>query len=643
MLHGLIERVGNLGVHTLEELVELQLPGHARRSDASASSPTRCRSAPGVYLFKDGSDRVLYVGTSRDIRTRVRTYFTASEQRSRMAEMVRLAHVVHPIVCQTSLEAQVRELRLIDEHKPRFNRRSKDGRKVMWVKLTQERFPRLSIVKQVSDDDAHYIGPFRSRVTAQSAIDAVHEVVPLRQCTGRLTGRGTACALADMGRCGAPCTGAQSEGDYAVVVDECRAIFTGNARPSADLLRARLEELASQERFEDAARVRDRFLQLVRGAARAQRLAPLARSPRSSRPVAATLGGLGARLHPPRSPGRHRGEPARRRPDALRPLDAGHGRGRAPADARASVRAHRGDRDPAALARGAGRAHRRARRDLDLSRRRRRLGAQRARARCRIRPRGRRLRPRRAALATRSPAAGGAAGQAAACAAPDEARLRCPVITAIVMISCEVDRIPEVAEAIADIPAVSEVYSVTGDADLIAMVRVKAHEEFADVIADQLNKVQGIVGTSTHIAFRTYSSHDLEAAFSLGPRGRVAVARLLVQIPASRRRRAGQRRGSRPPSVRRGPWRRRCRWPLPHGPSQRAGRRRSPPPTVPESGRVRASAMPALSSTASRTAPVAPAKDVTDHAGVVRGIAAAQRPRWGAAGVRAAPGRRSAR
>ena len=90
------------------------------------------------------------------------------------------------------------------------------------------------------------------------------------------------------------------------------------------------------------------------------------------------------------------------------------------------------------------------------------------------------------------------------------------MITAIVMINCEVDRIPEVAEQIADIPAVSEVYSVTGDADLIAMVRVRQHQEFADVIADQLNTVQGVVGTSTHIAFRTYSSHDLEAAFSLG-------------------------------------------------------------------------------------------------------------------------------
>jgi DNA-binding Lrp family transcriptional regulator len=90
------------------------------------------------------------------------------------------------------------------------------------------------------------------------------------------------------------------------------------------------------------------------------------------------------------------------------------------------------------------------------------------------------------------------------------------VISAIVLINAEVDRIPEVAAAIADLKGVSEVYSVTGDVDLIAMVRVRHHEELADVIADQLNKVSGVLGTQTHIAFRTYSRHDLEAAFSLG-------------------------------------------------------------------------------------------------------------------------------
>jgi DNA-binding Lrp family transcriptional regulator len=90
------------------------------------------------------------------------------------------------------------------------------------------------------------------------------------------------------------------------------------------------------------------------------------------------------------------------------------------------------------------------------------------------------------------------------------------VISAIVLINAEVDRIPEVAQAIAELDGVSEVYSVAGDVDLIAMVRVRAHEELADVIADRLNKVDGVTGTSTHIAFRTYSRHDLEAAFSLG-------------------------------------------------------------------------------------------------------------------------------
>jgi DNA-binding Lrp family transcriptional regulator len=90
------------------------------------------------------------------------------------------------------------------------------------------------------------------------------------------------------------------------------------------------------------------------------------------------------------------------------------------------------------------------------------------------------------------------------------------VISAIVLINAEVSRIPEVAEAIAEIDGVSEVYSVTGDVDLIAVVRVRRHEEFADVIADRLNKVEGVQGTQTHIAFRTYSRHDLDAAFSLG-------------------------------------------------------------------------------------------------------------------------------
>ncbi|MEV5825582.1 Lrp/AsnC ligand binding domain-containing protein [Spirillospora sp. NPDC052242] len=90
------------------------------------------------------------------------------------------------------------------------------------------------------------------------------------------------------------------------------------------------------------------------------------------------------------------------------------------------------------------------------------------------------------------------------------------MVTAIVFVKADVARIHEVAEAIAALEGVSEVYSVTGDSDLMAMVRVRRHEELNDVIPGRLNKVPGVVGTETHIAFRTYSKHDIEAAFSLG-------------------------------------------------------------------------------------------------------------------------------
>jgi len=90
------------------------------------------------------------------------------------------------------------------------------------------------------------------------------------------------------------------------------------------------------------------------------------------------------------------------------------------------------------------------------------------------------------------------------------------VITAIVMVNAAPDAIPEVAEGIADLAGVSEVYSVAGHFDLIAIVRVRHYEEVADVIAGHLSKVPGVRSTETHIAFRAYSRHDLEAAFALG-------------------------------------------------------------------------------------------------------------------------------
>lgn len=280
VLHGLMGRLGNLGVHTLEELQTFS----ARVSTAQRRKrhlAEQLPHAPGVYLFRDDQGRVLYVGTSKDLRTRVRTYFTASETRSRMGEMVNLTSTVQGIECATPLEAEVRELRLIAEHKPRYNRRSRFPERVHWIKLTVEPWPRLSLVKQVLDDGADYVGPFSSKRIAERSLAALHEAFPIRQCGGRMPRLPslTACALAEMGRCLSPCNRAVTAERYGEVVHDLRTSLLGRPDVVVASLSARMAALAETERFEEAGSWRDRLAAFLRGVARTQRLRALTRCP----------------------------------------------------------------------------------------------------------------------------------------------------------------------------------------------------------------------------------------------------------------------------------------------------------------------------------------------------------------------------
>ncbi|HVX53477.1 DEDD exonuclease domain-containing protein [Nocardioides sp.] len=278
VLHGLMERLGSLGVHTLEELQTFS----ARVSTAQRKKRHLAESlphAPGVYLFRDERQRVLYIGTSRDLRARVRSYFTASETRSRMGEMVGLAATVTGIECATTLEAAVRELRLIAEHKPRYNRRSRNPSKMHFVKLTREPWPRLSLVKRVLDDDADYLGPFSSKKVAEKALQALHDTFPVRQCSGRLPRRArrSPCVLAEMGRCLSPCDGSADEDAYAAVVRQLRDTILARPDEVIETITARMSTLAEAERFEEAGVHRDRLAAFLRAAARTQRLSALSR------------------------------------------------------------------------------------------------------------------------------------------------------------------------------------------------------------------------------------------------------------------------------------------------------------------------------------------------------------------------------
>src|SRR5664279_3983367 len=137
--------------------------------------------------IRDSRKEVLYVGTSKNLKNRVRPDFTAAEALSRIDVMVRLATGVETTVCRTQLEAQVLELRLIAAHSPRYNRRSKFPERGSWIKLTTEPFPRFSLVARVLDDGAGYLGPFRQRASAEEALLALYDACAMRRCTVRLS------------------------------------------------------------------------------------------------------------------------------------------------------------------------------------------------------------------------------------------------------------------------------------------------------------------------------------------------------------------------------------------------------------------------------------------------------------------------
>jgi DNA polymerase-3 subunit epsilon len=278
VLHALIGRLSGHRVHTLGdalEFVKAVSPTQRRKRHLAENLP----NGPGVYVFRDGRDRPLYVGTSSSISTRVRSYFTASEKRARInTEMLAAAERVEAIECAHSLEAEVRELRLIAAHKPPYNRRSKYPERIVWLKMTNEAYPRLSIVRNLGDDDAAYLGPFASRRVAELAADGVHEVLPLRQCTTRLSTRRTtaACALAELGRCPAPCEHRITPEEYAAgAADPFRAATAGNPGEVVRRLLARMRSLSEARRYEEAAAMRTRLVAFLKASVRMQRLASL--------------------------------------------------------------------------------------------------------------------------------------------------------------------------------------------------------------------------------------------------------------------------------------------------------------------------------------------------------------------------------
>lgn len=284
VLHGVIERLGPFGVTTLEDLkgfTNRVTDAQRRKRYFADGLPQK----PGVYIFRDVKGNPLYIGTTRNLKNRVRTYFTAAETRKRIHDMVALADRVEVIETPTIIEAEIRELRMIAEQRPRFNRRSRFQEKAIWIKMTDEPYPRLTQVRGSNTlrDDSGWSGPFNGRDEADRAIEALHEVFPIRQCKPRITlssmKHASACALLDLGKCGAPCVGLQSLDSYSSIATEIKFAMLNDSRKMLVRLTKRMQELSLKERFEEAAEVRNRLGAYVRGSARGERIRSLTKVP----------------------------------------------------------------------------------------------------------------------------------------------------------------------------------------------------------------------------------------------------------------------------------------------------------------------------------------------------------------------------
>jgi excinuclease ABC subunit C len=222
---------------------------------------------PGVYLFKDRSGDVLYIGKAARLADRVRSYFLkGADHTPKTALLVGQIADLETMVTRSELEALILESNLVKRHRPRFNVVLRDDKQYPYLRLpVKDRFPRLSIVRRVQKDGALYYGPYTPAGALRETLKVIKKVFPLATCTIDIDGTAErACIEFEIKRCMAPCTGQQSQEDYHRIVQQVRQFLEGHDRELVDELRSQMDAAAAREDFEEAARLRDRIFKIER-------------------------------------------------------------------------------------------------------------------------------------------------------------------------------------------------------------------------------------------------------------------------------------------------------------------------------------------------------------------------------------------
>jgi DNA polymerase III subunit epsilon len=269
VLHGLLELGGRLGILTLGDLrASVRARGHPHYSKIRLAD--ELPHAPGVYVFRGRSGAALYVGASKDLRTRVKSYFYG-DTRKAVGDLLAATTSIDGISCETELEAVALEARLIRKHEPRYNRRGKTWRRYCYLAIDEaEAYPRLKVVRTTRGRGA-FLGPFSSSRTAKLAKEALEDAFPIRRCATSMRAgtRFSPCVLADIGRCVAPCDGRTTPERYGELV---RELLSSLSTPGGllDTLERRMRLTAAEERYEEAALARDRLQALAEALVRAR-------------------------------------------------------------------------------------------------------------------------------------------------------------------------------------------------------------------------------------------------------------------------------------------------------------------------------------------------------------------------------------
>jgi len=220
--------------------------------------------SPGVYLMKDEKGAVIYVGKARDLRMRIRAYFSQTDARAMIPFLVSRIRDIEFILTQTEKEALILENNVIKEHRPRYNVNLRDDKSYYNIRIyPTEAFPRFQLVRRSKKDGARYFGPYPSGGAARETIQFLQSILPLRSCRDReLKMRRRPCLEYEIGRCSAPCVGLIEREEYHRLVKDGMAFLEGRAKSLMGELRTRMNDLAEGLHFEKAAVLRDRIAAL---------------------------------------------------------------------------------------------------------------------------------------------------------------------------------------------------------------------------------------------------------------------------------------------------------------------------------------------------------------------------------------------